>query len=134
MKKFLAIMICIFILGFGISIASAETVRAKVHVEADDNGVVSVSGEGASQFTTVQYCTDKYADGCGDNVALGITNGSFALDKKGLKYHQNAFNLTTASGTWLRIPNWENVTTGKNVVIEKGKGGSMFIYTGPIPQ
>jgi hypothetical protein len=107
----------------------AEIFKAEVSVEADDNGVVIISG-GEGIVALAQCCPDEWKEGCPNNLNIKRQSNKFTLNRKGLSEHQNAFNFRDSSGKWLSIPDRQRVIVGKNIDQVK----TYFIYTGPIPK
>ncbi|NTW88741.1 MAG: hypothetical protein HGB26_06380 [Desulfobulbaceae bacterium] len=107
-------------------LSAAATFNEKVHVRADDTGLVTITGS-REIVKLVQFCPDKWARSCDDNITIKREGDSFLLNKVGLANHQTVFNFRDSSGKWLRIPS-EEVTCGANVICETEKG--YFTYTG----
>lgn len=140
-KKMTVIVVTFFALLTMISAAGAgampKAVTGEITVSADDDGVVSVTGSSAGELGRLtQFCTDEInaKQGCGDNIEIAVQNGSYPLDKDGMRDGQLAFNFHHENGgDWLWIPR-QNVRLGKNVSIVPGVQGHRFVYTGPVPK
>jgi hypothetical protein len=103
-----------------------KTLKSKVHVTANDTGVVTIRG-GEGIIKLVQYCPGEQARGCDENITIKREGNSFMLDKVGLAHNQTVFNFMYSSEKWLRVLQ-EEVTCGANVRCETGN--SYFTYTG----
>lgn len=122
---FLVITTCCHLLIFS-GLSFADIFEAVVHVKADNEGVVTITG-GERIAKLVQFCPDEFAKGCDYNITIGRDGNSFVLDKDGLAHHQTVFNFMDSLGNWLRIPH-EKVICDGNVRCETNKG--YFTYTG----
>ncbi len=106
---------------------TSSTLGEQVHIEADDNGVVTIEG-GEGIIGLTQYCPEEWKFNCRSNIYLQREGNNFYLNKDALLHHQNAFNFRDSRGKWLHNPDSQEVTVGKNIHQVK----DYFIYTGHI--
>lgn len=106
------------------------TFKSKVRL-IGNNGTILIAEGGEDFVTLLQYCPDKWREGCGNRFPIDRKGNHFEMDKEAISEHQNAFNFLNSSGQWLCIPD-KDVTYDSALRMEKGIEGHYFVYVGEI--